>query len=64
MKQKQIIITGGYSGIGLELTKLILKDDHKAGLIVRNETAILNETKQKLKQFNPDNLDFFYSRSK
>lgn len=55
---KQIIITGGYSGIGLELTKLILKDNHKAGLIVRNEAALIN-AKKELQQFNLSNADFF-----
>jgi NAD(P)-dependent dehydrogenase (short-subunit alcohol dehydrogenase family) len=58
MKQKNVIITGGHSGIGLELTKLILRDGHKAGLILRNEST-LNDAKQKLEQFGYNNVDFF-----
>ncbi|MEM6261882.1 MAG: SDR family NAD(P)-dependent oxidoreductase [Bacteroidota bacterium] len=36
--KKDIIITGGHSGIGLELTRLLLKNGHKVGLIVRSES--------------------------
>jgi len=32
-----IIITGGYSGIGLELTKMLFAEGHKLGLIIRNK---------------------------
>ncbi|MEM0941648.1 MAG: SDR family NAD(P)-dependent oxidoreductase [Bacteroidota bacterium] len=32
------IITGGHSGIGLELTKTLLNEGHTVGLVVRNET--------------------------
>jgi len=33
-EKKRILITGGHSGIGLELTKTLLKEDNKIGLIV------------------------------
>ena len=33
-----IIITGGHSGMGLELTKKLLTEGHKIGLIVRSES--------------------------
>ncbi len=58
MEQKQIIITGGHSGIGLELTKLILKGNYKIGLILRNENR-LTEAKKIFNQFKFDNIDFF-----
>ncbi|MEM1000889.1 MAG: SDR family NAD(P)-dependent oxidoreductase [Bacteroidota bacterium] len=32
-----ILLTGGHSGIGLELTRMLLKDGHHLGLIVRSE---------------------------
>ncbi|MEM1321594.1 MAG: SDR family NAD(P)-dependent oxidoreductase [Bacteroidota bacterium] len=32
------IITGGHSGMGLELTKMLLAEEHKIGLIVRSES--------------------------
>jgi len=34
---KYIILTGGHSGMGLELTKILKEQGHKIGLIVRNE---------------------------
>ncbi|MEP7169741.1 MAG: SDR family NAD(P)-dependent oxidoreductase [Bacteroidota bacterium] len=58
MERKQIIITGGHSGIGLELTKLVLKENHRVGLILRNENT-LGEAKKIIKQFNPADVDFF-----
>ena len=33
------IITGGHTGIGLELTKKLLEEGHKIGLIVRKNKA-------------------------
>ena len=51
----KILITGGHTGIGLELTKKLLIDKHKIGLIVRNR-----ERKNSLsKIINTDNIDFF-----
>ena len=58
MEQKQVIITGGHSGIGFELTKLVLKDGHKAGLILRDEPA-LKKAKEKFEQSGYNNVDFF-----
>lgn len=37
MNQKHVLISGGHSGIGLELTKLLLAENCKVGLIVRTE---------------------------
>ena len=45
------IVTGGHSGMGLELTKKLLSEGNKVGLIVRNEIR-----KQEAKQlFSEDN---------
>ena len=33
---KNIVVSGGHSGIGLELTKRLVGDGHRVGLIVRN----------------------------
>lgn len=54
----QIIITGGHSGIGLELTKLLLKDKHRIGLILRSEKRKTDTLKI---LGNPENLDFFFA---
>ncbi|MEM9392103.1 MAG: SDR family NAD(P)-dependent oxidoreductase [Bacteroidota bacterium] len=51
------IITGGNSGIGLELTKKLLKADHHIGLIVRNEQR-KDET---INELGSDKLDFFFA---
>ena len=53
-----ILITGGHSGIGLELSKLLLQEGHKLGLILRNEA-------KKQDAINalgtPSTIDFFYA---
>ncbi|HEY5125479.1 MAG TPA: SDR family NAD(P)-dependent oxidoreductase [Ignavibacteria bacterium] len=56
--KKQIIITGGYSGIGLELSKILLKQGHKLGLIVRNENS-QSDFLNKYPEFDTENTDFF-----
>lgn len=54
---KRIILTGGHTGIGLELTKMLLKDGHKLGLILRDETR----KKQLADELSIDGIDFFYA---
>ena len=58
MKQKQIIITGGYSGIGLELSRLLIKDGHKLGLIIKNENR-KKDFLQNHPEFNNQNVELF-----
>lgn len=53
-----ILITGGHTGIGLELSKLLLKDGHHIGLVVRNEKR-KNETAGELG--GGDKVDYFYA---
>ena len=53
-----IILTGGHSGIGLELTKMLLQEGHKIGLIVRSEKR-RNDAIVALG--NSDKLDFFFA---
>ena len=50
------IITGGHTGMGLELSKSLLAEGHKIGLIVRNESR--KEMTQKLFQ-NKDSVEVF-----
>ena len=53
----KILITGGHTGIGLELTKKLLIGKHKIGLILRNR-----ERKNSLsKNINTENIDFFFA---
>lgn len=58
--KKQIVITGGYSGIGLELSKIILKQGDTLGLIFRNENS-KNDLLTKHPEFNSESVDFFYA---
>ncbi len=51
-----IIITGGHTGMGLELTKELLAEGHQIGLIVRSESRV-NDAKKALE--NTANLQFF-----
>ncbi|MEO0573362.1 MAG: SDR family NAD(P)-dependent oxidoreductase [Bacteroidota bacterium] len=37
MRNKNIILTGGHSGMGLELTKILKDEGHNIGLILRSE---------------------------
>ena len=54
--KKKIILTGGHSGIGLELTKKLLAEEHQIGLILRNE-----KRKNDLsKIIEIKDIDFFY----
>lgn len=56
MAQQKIILTGGHTGIGLELTKRLLKEGAKIGLVIRNEKrkGVLSDT------VDVDQIDFFY----
>lgn len=55
--KKNIVISGGHSGIGLELTKKLLAEGHKIGLIVRNE----NRRKSLADLFDTSKIEFFYA---
>ncbi|MEM7800903.1 MAG: SDR family NAD(P)-dependent oxidoreductase, partial [Chloroflexota bacterium] len=50
------IITGGHSGIGLELTKMLLEEGHKLGLILRSQKKIEAAVKE---IGTRENIDFF-----
>ncbi|MEM8565426.1 MAG: SDR family NAD(P)-dependent oxidoreductase [Bacteroidota bacterium] len=50
------IITGGHTGMGLELTKKLLDEGHRIGLVVRSETR-KSETKALFS--SEDNIDVF-----
>lgn len=53
-----ILITGGHSGMGLELTKRLLNEGHKLGLVVRNE----KRKDEAIAQIgNSELIDFFYA---
>lgn len=51
-----LILTGGHSGIGLELTKRLVKDRHRLGLIVRSESKIAAAVQE---IGTSENIDFF-----
>ena len=51
---KNIIITGGHSGIGLELTRRLLQENHRVGLVVRDEPR-----KQEARATLGAKVDFF-----
>jgi len=61
--EKYILLTGGHTGIGLGVTKKLLKLENKIGLIIRNESR----KKMLLSELNGfpqeliDNIDFFYA---
>ncbi|MEL6592693.1 MAG: SDR family oxidoreductase, partial [Bacteroidota bacterium] len=52
------LLTGGHSGIGLELTNVLLKEGHDIGLIVRNEKR-KQDTLSQLEK--PEKVDFFFA---
>jgi NAD(P)-dependent dehydrogenase (short-subunit alcohol dehydrogenase family) len=60
MIRKEIIITGGHSGIGLELSKILITEGHKLGLIVRNENR-KNDFLRGLPGHATENVDFFFA---
>lgn len=53
----KILITGGHSGIGLELSKLLLADGHHLGLVVRNEKRADGVAGQ----LGAGNVEFFFA---
>lgn len=55
--KKNIIISGGHSGIGLELTKKLLAEGHKIGLIIRND----NRRKSLADSLDTSEIEFFYA---
>lgn len=52
------ILTGGHSGIGLELSKMLLKEGHQLGLIVRSEKRKDDAIKE---LGDSANITFFYA---
>lgn len=52
-----IIITGGYSGIGLELTKILFQEGHQLGLVIRSKETNLSHIDP---LFDSKEIDFFY----
>ena len=58
MKGKNILITGGHSGMGLELTKMLYDEGHKIGLIVRNEKRKNDAIKE---LGDSPRIDFFFA---
>ncbi len=63
MIEKYILLTGGHTGLGLGVTKKLLKPENKIGLIIRNESrkeATLRELND-LPQHLIDTIDFFYA---
>ncbi|MEM7115619.1 MAG: SDR family NAD(P)-dependent oxidoreductase [Chloroflexota bacterium] len=58
-----VLLTGGHTGLGLGVTKKLLKPGNKVGLIIRNEArkqqtiAAFDEAPKEL----VDNIDFFYA---
>ncbi|MEM9361445.1 MAG: SDR family NAD(P)-dependent oxidoreductase [Bacteroidota bacterium] len=58
MKNKNILLTGGHSGMGLELTKMLKDEGHKIGLILRNEKR-KNDAIRELG--DSSQMDFFFA---
>lgn len=63
MTDMYILLTGGHTGLGLGVTKKLLKAGNKIGLIIRNETRkqqTISEFDTLPKEF-VDDIDFFYA---
>lgn len=52
-----ILLTGGHSGIGLELSKLLLKEGHHLSLVVRSE----KRRAEAIQALGTTELNFFYA---
>jgi len=52
---KQIVLTGGSSGIGLELLKLLLEKEHRVAVVVRNQ----EQSHELQNNFRSNNLEIF-----
>jgi len=56
--QKRILLSGGHTGLGLVLTKKLIEEGHRVGLIVRDE----HRRNDALKEFDEDvSIDFFFA---
>ena len=58
-----ILLTGGHTGLGLGVTKKLLKQGNKIGLIIRNEARkqqTISEIDASSREL-VDNIDFFYA---
>ncbi|MEM8861058.1 MAG: SDR family NAD(P)-dependent oxidoreductase [Chloroflexota bacterium] len=63
MTNLYVLLTGGHTGLGLGVTKKLLKVGNKIGLIVRSESR-KNQTIGEFSDFPKelvDNIDFFYA---
>ena len=52
---KQIVLTGGSSGIGLELLKILLEKEHRVAVVVRNQ----EQSDELQNNFHSTNLEIF-----
>ncbi|MEM6845447.1 MAG: SDR family NAD(P)-dependent oxidoreductase [Bacteroidota bacterium] len=58
MKTKNVLLSGGHSGMGLELSKILLNEGHHVGLILRSETR----KKDAIEALgNSSKIDFFFA---
>lgn len=53
----KVLMTGGHTGIGLELTKVLLEQGHKLGLVVRNQSR----ADALAQEIDTTDIDFFYA---
>ncbi|MEL6976021.1 MAG: SDR family NAD(P)-dependent oxidoreductase [Bacteroidota bacterium] len=58
MESNYILLTGGHSGMGLELTKMLLNEGHNIGLIVRHEKRKSDAIRE---LGDSSQIDFFFA---